>query len=193
MQYLLTPYSVGVESWAWWEKGFSEDELNWLQEKAAEAKNRAQVGGDPQDEELAKIRRSNVSWISNTPETEWVYKKLAHIASALNSQFFNFDLAGFGEAFQLTNYEAKEQGMYGWHLDFSGTVSRKLSLVLQLTEPANYEGGNLQILTSGEPVTLRKERGMVIAFPSYTLHQVTPVISGSRQSLVAWVSGPPFK
>ena len=85
--------------------------------------------------------------------------------------------------------------MYGWHQDYGGDrqASRKFSLVLQLTDPADYEGGNLQIMVGREPQTVRKQRGLIAAFPSYTVHQVTPVVSGSRQSLVAWVTGPAFK
>jgi predicted 2-oxoglutarate/Fe(II)-dependent dioxygenase YbiX len=37
---------------------------------------------------------------------------------------------------------------------------------------------------------MRKQRGFVVAFPSWTLHQVTPVTQGNRQSLVAWITGP---
>ena len=85
--------------------------------------------------------------------------------------------------------------MYGWHLDYggNGTPSRKLSMVLQLTDPSQYEGGNLQLMTSGEPITVRKQRGLVVVFPSYVLHQVTPVTNGNRQSLVSWITGPTFK
>ena len=115
--------------------------------------------------------------------------------SSLNAQFFRLDLTGFGEPVQLTNYDQSDHGMYGWHQDYGGRVapSRKLSIVLQLTDPSRYEGGNLQILTSGEPQNIRKQRGLITAFPSYTLHQVTPVTQGSRQSLVAWITGPAFK
>jgi PKHD-type hydroxylase len=83
--------------------------------------------------------------------------------------------------------------MYGWHQDYGGEISRKLSLVLQLSDPSEYEGGNLQVKTSSEPQTVKKQRGFIAAFPSYVLHQVTPVTKGNRQSLVAWVSGPQFK
>jgi PKHD-type hydroxylase len=193
MQYLLTPYSETLEPFVWWEKGFSEQELNWLQEQAKQANNQAQVGGNPDAANLAKIRRSQVSWLSNTPDSKWVFEKLAHIAASLNSQYYRFNLTGFGETLQLTNYNQSENGMYGWHQDYGRGISRKLSLVLQLADPAEYEGGNLQIMTSGNPSNVRKERGLVAAFPSYALHQVTPVTQGSRQSLVAWVSGPAFK
>jgi PKHD-type hydroxylase len=124
-----------------------------------------------------------------------VFEKLAHVAASLNAQYYQFDLTGFGEALQLTNYNQAENGMYGWHQDYGGKLSpsRKLSLVLQLSDPAQYEGGNLQVMTSGEPTNVRKQRGLIAAFPAYTLHQVTPVTQGTRQSLVAWISGAPFR
>ena len=83
--------------------------------------------------------------------------------------------------------------MYGWHQDFNSQVSRKLTLVVQLSDPSEYEGGNLEVLTNGSPMRVRKQRGLLAAFPAWTLHQVTPVSQGNRQSLVAWISGPDFK
>ena len=98
------------------------------------------------------------------------------------------------ENLQLTNYNDTEKGMYGWHLDYnSKDSSRKLSMVVQLTDPSEYEGGNLQIKVNNDPVNVRKQRGLIAIFPSYVLHQVTPVTQGTRQSLVAWVEGPAFK
>jgi PKHD-type hydroxylase len=184
-----------IESFVWWEGGFTEQELNWLQEQARKADKRAQAGGMKTEEELKQVRRSQVSWLDKNQETAWVFNKLGHIASSLNAQYYRFDLTGFGEPFQLTNYDQSEQGMYGWHQDYGGknSPSRKLSLVLQLSDPSQYEGGNLQVMTGGQPQTVRKQRGLVVAFPSYVLHQVTPVTSGNRQSLVAWVTGPAFK
>ncbi len=195
MQHMLTPYAANIEQFVWWENGFTEQELNWLQEQAQKAEQRGQAGGANNEGELKQIRRSHVSWLSKNPDTSWIFQKLAHIASSLNAQYFRFDLTGFGEPLQLTNYDQSEHGMYGWHVDYGGklTPSRKLSMVLQLTDPSQYEGGNLQVMTGIQPQTVRKQRGLVAVFPSYVLHQVTPVTNGSRQSLVAWVNGPAFK
>jgi PKHD-type hydroxylase len=66
-------------------------------------------------------------------------------------------------------------------------------MAVQLTDPSEYEGGNLQMMTTSEPQTVKKQRGLIAVFPAYMLHQVTPVTQGSRQSLVAWISGPTFK
>jgi PKHD-type hydroxylase len=193
MQHLLTPHAKPIPPFAWWEGAFTEEELNWLQAKAKSAEQNAQVGGGGGGVVNKHIRRSQVSWIDNNPNTKWVFEKLANVASQLNMENFGFDLTGFGEKLQFTNYDQSENGMYGWHQDYGGGISRKLSLAIQLTDPSEYEGGNLQIMTSGEPQNVRKQRGLIAAFPSYVLHQVTPVTQGSRQSLVAWVSGPAFK
>lgn len=193
MQYMITPYAKVIEPFVWWEGAFNEQELNWLQNQAINANDKARVGGNLSDEQLDNIRRSKISWMECEPDTLWVYERLGNLVSEVNAKHFNFDLTGFGEAMQLTNYDQSELGMYGWHLDYNARVSRKLSVVVQLSDPKDYEGGNLQIMTGEQPQSVRKQRGLVTFFPSYVLHQVTPVTQGSRQSLVSWISGPAFK
>ena len=193
MQHFLTPYALPIEPWVWWDGAFSEQQLDWLQDKAKRAEQNAQVGNGGEGVVNPNLRRSQVSWLTNTTETKWVFEKLASVISQMNAQHFRFDLTGFGEPLQLTNYDQSENGMYGWHQDYGGGVSRKLSMSVQLTDPSEYEGGNLQVMTSSEPQNVRKQRGLIAIFPSYVMHQVTPVTQGSRQSLVTWVSGPAFK
>lgn len=194
MQHLLTPYTRKIEPFAWWEDAFTDQELNWLQQKAREATQEAQVGGGNGGEVNQNIRRSELNWLAKSEETNWVFARLSHIVSSLNADYFGFDLTGFGEALQLTNYHEAKQGMYTWHQDFgSSGVSRKLSLVLQLSDPNDYEGGELQLLTKGQPTSMQKKRGLITVFPAWTLHQVTPVVKGTRQTLVTWISGPAFK
>lgn len=195
MQHVLTPYSGPVQPFVWWEDAFTEQELNWLQQQAKNADKRGNVGESPDKQILDKIRRSDVAWLAKNNETAWVFKKLGHVVSTLNRMYYRFDLTGIGEDLQLTNYNASEQGMYGWHQDYGGnnSPSRKLSLVLQLTDPSEYEGGNLQVMTEVNPTNVPKQRGLIVVFPSYTVHQVTPVTQGSRQSLVSWIIGPVFR
>ncbi len=191
MQFQITPRSKDPAPWAYWDDAFSSEQLDWLQQEAQKANSPGQVGGG---HIVSDIRRSRVDWMSNTPETSWVFEKLAHAVANLNADYFNFDLVGFGEPLQLTNYDQETHGMYGWHVDFSRGVSRKLSVVLQLSDPFEYEGGELQLRTRGdEAESMLKKRGRIIVFPSWALHQVTPVTRGRRQTVVAWVSGAPFR
>jgi len=194
MQHLLTPHSRKIEPFAWWEGAFTNQELDWLQQKAKEATEEAQIGGSNGGQVNDQVRRSELNWLNKDSECAWGFERLAHVAASLNASYFGFELTGFGEALQLTNYHEAKQGTYTWHQDFGGSgISRKLSMVLQLSEPSNYEGGELQILTSNEPNSMQKKRGLITVFPAWTLHQVTPVIKGTRQTLVAWISGPAFK
>jgi len=73
------------------------------------------------------------------------------------------------------------------------TSPRKLSVVIQLSDPSEYDGGNLQFMLGNESENAKKEKGMLYAFPSWVLHRVTPVTEGTRRSLVIWLSGPKFK
>ena len=94
---------------------------------------------------------------------------------------------------QLTTYLSENLGTYDWHQDYNADISRKLSIVVQLSNPSDYEGGELEILAHEPKISIQKKRGFITIFPSYTVHRVTPVTKGTRQSLVAWVSGPKFK
>jgi len=189
----LTPYSCKTEPFVWWDNAFTEQELNWLQENAKASEQDAFVGKGNKGVLDNNIRRSQISWLKNNPNTKWVFERLSEIVSQLNADYYRFDLTGFGEPFQLTHYDQSENGMYGWHQDYGSKISRKLSMAIQLSDPSDYEGGNLEIMTSSQPIAVQKRRGLIAVFPSYVLHQVTPVTQGSRQSLVAWVSGAPFK
>ena len=70
---------------------------------------------------------------------------------------------------------------------------------MQLSDPSDYEGGDLMIARPyankwvEETAQSVKERGTIIVFPSFYTHKVTPVTKGVRRSLVAWVEGPPWR
>jgi PKHD-type hydroxylase len=146
-------------------------------------------------QDTAKIRISPVSWIrSDVDENRWIWEKIAGAVININNQFFNYDLREI-QSLQFTAYDAEEEGFYGKHIDmmYKSNGTRKLSLSVQLSNPEDYEGGNLLLYTGEEPLTLPKSRGTGLFFPSYSLHEVTPVTKGLRYSLVAWFLGPRFK
>jgi len=134
-------------------------------------------------------RRSLVSWLSPQSPTG---KTLLTILNHINADRYRFELQGL-EPLQYTVYS--EGGYYGWHMDLGPHLAqrRKLSLTVQLSDPAAYEGGDFEAQTGSETITGPKEVGTVIAFPSWILHRVTPVTRGVRRSLVVWAGGEPFR
>jgi PKHD-type hydroxylase len=131
-------------------------------------------------------RVTKIAPIDYSAETQWIYDRLNRVVGILNRQF-RFNLAFFRESLQFMVYRDVDGGHFGWHSDQGPTVKRQLSLTLQLTDPAGYEGGALEFRHEGQTMTAPKERGALIAFPSYVVHRVSPVTAGTRKSIVAWV------
>ena len=91
---------------------------------------------------------------------------------------------------QLARYDSSDQGFYDWHTDFANARPlRKISFSVQLSRSEDYDGGNLELWVSNRPQPAVRDRGALIAFPSFTLHRVAPVTRGTRWSLVAWILG----
>lgn len=179
-----------IENWAYFEKAFTKEQCEEIV-KLGESllpHTAATFGGENTD-----IRDSKVSWIQPNADSENVFRRVTDIVNSLNDRFFKFKLEGFGEGFQFTKYVAPA-GKYDLHIDKTyNSVIRKLSVVIQLSDPADYEGGDLLLKFSNEPTVVKKEQGYLVAFPSYVLHGVQPVTSGTRYTLVGWITGPAFK
>jgi PKHD-type hydroxylase len=133
-------------------------------------------------------------WLTNRDiSLRWVIERISSYVYKINKDFFNFDIYGLTEDIQFTEYGPKGDH-YKQHMDkVLYGVSRKLSIVVQLTDPKDYKGGELQLFEGGDPIVITKQQGMVTLFPSYMLHQVTPVTKGMRHTLVAWIGGKNFK
>ena len=171
---------------------FTEEELDKLERYCdALPLSKAALAGFDAGERYNHIRSTRVSAIVQTPEIAWFYERLVVICRTLN-RAYGFDLRDFAEPPQYLVYHHSENGHFDWHVDQGVAPPRKLSLTLQLTDPSRYEGGALQ-LNGGNIVCAPKDRGAAIAFPSYTVHRVTPVTAGTRKSIVAWITGPNFR
>lgn len=149
------------------------------------------VGND--GEAVSSYRKSEISWINNNPETEWIFQKISEYAIIANKEMWNFDIWDYQDQLQYTKYYG-DGGHYDWHADLGpGISNRKLSCVLQLSTPEEYEGGVLQMNPGGNILEVPKGLGTLCFFPSFLLHRVTPLSSGVRKSLVTWLCGANFR
>jgi PKHD-type hydroxylase len=140
-------------------------------------------------------RRTIISWININQHTEWIYRKLTDAVIEANNNQFEYDIECI-ESLQFTKYSYLEEGEHDKHVDpiiWNLPTNRKLTFVLQLSDPTEYEGGDLILWNSRNPKTMEKKLGRIIFFPSNVLHQVTPVTVGYRYTIVGWVHGPVFK
>ena len=138
----------------------------------------------------ASIRKSSAVFVAPSKSTSWVFDRLGKIIRDINDTVYGFDISQFREGFQFTRYEVGEY--YGPHFDIGPgkLTERKLSLTVQLSAPEDYTGGELIIYPE---FVAPKDQGTMTVFPSFMCHDVRPVKTGVRYSLVSWLAGPPFK
>lgn len=188
--------------WQLWEERFSKPTCERIISLASLLPDQDAVIGssDKNPKTDSNVRRSKIRWLNgSTPDFRNLYLDLVDMFYMANKNAFGVDIWHLHEM-QFTEYKAEDQGFYTWHNDVlwesNNCSHRKLSMVIQLSDPKNYEGGELEIqplhLDPPNPEILKKQ-GNVIVFPSFLMHRVTPVTKGTRYSLVAWIEGPKWR
>ena len=144
---------------------------------------------------VTETRKCKIKWLRANDDCSWVYKRLVDAIYKINSQYFNLNLYGI-ETLQYTIYNAENNEFYGPHRDtFPKVVDRlirKLTFSIQLTDPSEYEGGELITDAVFNPSIESKTVGDVIFFLADSVHEAKPVTKGVRHVLVGWVAGPPM-
>ena len=170
-------------------------------EEGQTAASTKMLSSEEKQEHSEKIRSSKTAFISDI----WLKKDLSSIVKYANKSW-KFSL-NCDEDVQFTEYEPR--GHYTWHNDSIKNpmnlknMTRKLSTVVQLSKPEDYEGGDLRFNLRGldsstgdtvmSPPPEFKQQGSMVIFPSFLWHKVEPITSGKRYSLVMWTLGEHWK
>lgn len=108
-----------------------------------------------------------------------------------NARWWRLDIDSY--QFKVLRYTAGH--FHPEHLDmFPGSMCRKLTMIVQFSDPSEYAGGDLEVVGMGEHwSTIPRVRGLGVVFPSWTRHRVTPVEAGLRWTVAVWGYGPPVR
>lgn len=137
------------------------------------------------------FRIAEVCLIDYGLDTLWIYERIIKLVQKAN-EYFKFDLDSIVEEPQFIEY--KPGSHIDWHMDRNPiSAIRKLNLSIQLSDPNDYEGGDLLFNRGDQIIKMPRDRGSISFFPSFALHKVSPVISGVRNSIICWITGPAFK
>ena len=145
-------------------------------------------------------RVCDIAWVGNKHGDAFLRNVLWDYIQNVNGKAFGFDIQHL-EPLQYTVYNSNNLGNYKWHRDTAflapNMYDRKLTLVMQLSDSDEYEGGDLILeddffVNKLVPAEMRA-RGSIFVFPSFIKHTVTPVTKGIRRSLVGWAEGPKFR
>lgn len=131
---------------------------------------------------------------------QWIYDKFNVLIGYYNDTLFDFDLVGY-DYMQYAEYHVG--GHQRFHTDIRYDYNaayimenfRKLTIVMMLSDPSEYDGGEFLLNLSNEAgsLVLKPNKGHVLLFPSFFPHQVNPVTRGVRKTLVTWALGPKFR
>ena len=135
------------------------------------------------------IRDSDLFWIPRTAKTDWIFERVREVVTQYNVRH-GFTLSDDLGQLQLTRY-AEEQ-LYNWHMDLGpGALSRrKITVVVELAAKG-YDGGGTEVFYGdGANNRIALSQGDALIFPSFIMHRALPVHSGTRWTLVSWLTGP---
>jgi len=166
----------------------------------SEPRINANIGGKGKNEKIDySYRKSIISWIPFAKALP-IYQVIRQWMEMTNTNHFGFDTVQLTEAGQYTEYS--KGGFYNWHMDSNTEMEamptvRKISMTLLLSDPKDFEGGDLEIFCGdtldSEKNKFKLKQGYAVFFASFLLHRVRPVTEGNRKSLVMWFGGTPFK
>jgi len=187
---LLMNTIVNYAYWAWegaLSKKFCDAalaEVDWATAKPGEVTTSEAVD--------LNYRRTDVVWQDFMHPLGCIAR--TYIESANQQAGWGYSLSD-QEPTQIGRYKSSDKGHYDWHIDAGAPMNglqRKLSFVMLLSDPSEFEGGELQFRGMEDWKILPKQ-GSIVVFPSFIEHRVTPVTKGVRYSAVSWVHGPSFK
>lgn len=118
-----------------------------------------------------------------------------------NDTNFNFQYDPVSKDCYISQYKAKD--FSSWHTDGASSLGashnvdrrfRKLTAVVQLTDPEDYTGGELEFFAYNNPKGLNPmNKGDIVVFPAWEFHQVKKITSGIRRSAVFFFHGEAFR
>lgn len=140
---------------------------------------------ETKSQRICKVRYRDIALLPSQ-----IHASLVGLLPAID-KYYGFAFSGQIEQCQHCAYD--ESGRSDWHMDmgYEETETRKLTMVVQLSEPSSYDGGVLEFFPGYVPAFSRL-RGTVIVFPAFLVHRVTTITSGRRSSMVTWLHGPKF-
>ena len=193
MPYDVSKYHAPLECFIVADGVFTPEEIDkiiFLEDLQKFDKGQVGIGGPLNSD--TKVRDSDVSWLHVDENSQWIFDRLGWITSRVNFDHFMYNIRGI-EAIQYTKYGPDQHYTWHWDVEFGWqNYIRKISLVMLLTDPDEYEGGEFEIIRNGnldDVCSFKPKKGDVVCFASWMPHRVAPVTSGTRKSLVAWVMG----
>jgi len=160
----------------------------------------AQIGTKDGIQKDDSFRRSSIRFVNRgDAELDYLFDEMWKLAIRANQDWFDVQISKL-DYYQIAEYDSANRGEYKTHHDIfymngDPYYHRKLSCIIQLSDPATYEGGDLvfEHVEHHPNAEEMKQQGTVIFFPSFVRHAALPVTAGKRYSIASWFDGPKWR
>lgn len=159
-------------------KIFNKDECNYFKSLSDDTLfKRSKVTGYSNFDIISEHRTSSELTIELNEE----------ISNVILNKLKEFKIKSLPEFFMILKYDKNQE--FKRHTD-SGIEypNRYKTLIIQLSDETDYDGGELCIFHNGETIVSSKEIGNVTMFDSSIEHSVNKIKDGIRYSIVFWLS-----
>ncbi len=133
--------------------------------------------------------KNNLQWLGNEHVSQELQQAIAQIIMT-NAEFTALTYAKKMMPFIVS--KSTKHGGYGNHIDDAimhneELVRTDISCTMFLSDPDEYQGGELVMILGGIEMEYKLKAGDAIVYPSTTLHRVNPVTQGERVVALTWV------
>jgi len=186
--------------WCYFKEAFSPEECDYILETGLKIPAEKATMGVKKEFVNDEYRKSDIRFITKqNTDFNFLFDKVWKLAIQANNEWFNFHITKL-DYMQLAEYSAEDGGLYKTHQDVfwinnDPLYHRKLTCVIQLTDPSEYTGGNFELHNVSETPNAEeiRTRGTAIFIPSFVYHAATEIMEGKRHSLAVWFDGPKWR
>lgn len=120
--------------------------------------------------------------------------EIRSVTKEANDSIYDFSLLGIIDQDFPQVYKYSEGDFYNMHSDLTPVASsRKLTFIINLNDPSEYEGGEFEFLNMNTSEANLCEQGHCLIFPAYLPYKINKITKGSKHILVGHVHGTLFK
>lgn len=141
-------------------------------------------------------RKSSCVTLPKNADTQWLQERIHEVVYEANEHIFKLDLEDLGNMNVLRYVEGDHMVE---HVDCGlaepNGLQRKLSLSICLSDPEDFDGGELGIIMEQPSMmhAFKPPKGTILFFYSHVIHKVLPVTRGVRDCLVVFSVGPKLR
>lgn len=126
--------------------------------------------------------------------TGFPFMDIREVTKNANTTIYDFNLLGIIDQDFPQIFKYSEKDFYNWHIDLNIMMpSRKITFIVNLSPPADYEGGEIEFLNIDTSTANISEQGSCLIFPSYIPYKINKITQGSKNIIVGHVHGALFR